>query len=328
MKKILIILIMAVNTYASDSLLPYALNPELVGNNLRDEAALNIFFSANKLERGQIADLQVVDEEASIDLKRNREMRVMKLSNPNSKALKEIRITMSLPVNRAEGTKYPVVFVLPGLYSEKDILYYMNDPGENIVVSYQYPFGNLNPALILQMSKLHELVLAMPAQVAASIRWLKQQELVDASRVSMMGVSLGGHFLPLCQRFLQAQGESLYSSVITYAGIDAEEVFTSSLDKRMGERETKITKQILKVVFTPFEARTHIPYLRGKFYVIYGSEDTFISPASSQKLFELLPEPKQVVAMPGGHINAEAPELIDAFNHEAFSWLQEVGAIQ
>lgn len=304
---------------------------DLVGSkevldSVRDTASLNLFFKVNKVSKEFVNPLVVTDEEIIIDVKRNREVRVVQLSNPEVRALNSITLTISMPVERPEGARYPVVYMLPGLYSEKDITSYVQNVGNTIVVSYQYAFGNLNPALVTKVNNVGRNILAVPAQVSASMKWLKDQTWVDPTRVSLMGVSLGGVFLPLCQRFMNSQGISVYSSVIAYAGTDLQEIFSHSVESRMGSKESKVAMNVLKVFFTPLEPKTHLPYLTGKFLVIYGNEDGYMAPDNSIALYNLLPGSKDLIGLAGGHINSKKPEAISLLNEAAFGWLQQIGA--
>ena len=89
---------------------------------LKESAALEILFYRNEMVAGQLPpELSVYDEELYLDLKRNRRIHQLRLTNPDYEATKSLGFTMSLPEDFDEKKKYPVIFILPGFTSEKNV---------------------------------------------------------------------------------------------------------------------------------------------------------------------------------------------------------------
>jgi hypothetical protein len=131
-----------------------------------------------------------------------------------------IRIALSLPADiPPDGV--PVVVVLGGYRTGRRALKYVQDPGLNAVITYDYPLsketwseGSWIAKLVEGRAAMH----AVPGQVLAVVRWARAQPWAESARISLVGYSLGALFVPVTYRVAQAHGETLGPGIIAFGG--------------------------------------------------------------------------------------------------------------
>ncbi|MCF7803171.1 MAG: hypothetical protein K9N46_12710 [Candidatus Marinimicrobia bacterium] len=238
-----------------------------------------------------------------------------------------IRITVSSP--ETSSGRLPVLIILGGLEIGRASLRYIEEPGNNILISYEYPYSPEywyeNPG-ITELSDIRQAVLEIPAQVSTLIQWTSSQSWADASRMSVLGYSFGALFLPSSLRYTQESGLTIPYSVLAYGGADIYSLLYANM-KKVPEPARSMGAWILSSVIYPVEPAEHIPHLAGSFFVINGTQDDKIPESSWRQLQQHLPEPKTIHNINRAHMHPNKPELTRYLVQQSREWLLDKGAI-
>lgn len=239
-----------------------------------------------------------------------------------------VRIAVSLP-GKAGAEGLPAVILAGGLRTGREALAHLPDLGRNAVVTYEYPLGEDDlrrgflPARILAA---RDAALAAPRQLAAVVRWTREQPWADPDRVSLVGVSLGALVLPAAQRTAVAHGEPVGPSILAYGGTDLGAILRANLAQDrpwLGRAAAWLTRLGLRAL----EPAAHLPHLSGAFLLISGRDDPRIPARSAARLHQLTPEPKHVRFLSAGHFDADDRALLEEVLALCLSWLVERGAL-
>lgn len=238
-----------------------------------------------------------------------------------------IRLSISAPTNFNEApSAKPVLFVLGGLQSGRDSVYFIDSAGDNIVVSLDYPFPKDNPSL-KDLGNLPKTLYEAPGHIAVALDWLERQDWAESDRINLMGVSLGSLLLPASLRLASHQGFQARSVVLAYGGADATQFLRHALDEDLGPIALSYLSGMAKLVLAPLDPVNHLPYLKVPFCLINGTEDQVIPMSAVERLHETTPSPKTVIWLEGPHINVDTFEIIHRLNQETQNWLRAQGAI-
>jgi hypothetical protein len=143
----------------------------------------------------------------------------------------EINIIVSMPVDIPDNG-LPIILILGGLEVGKYTLKYIPEPGQNIIVSYQYPY---HPEYWYQGSPLEEIptirssVLSVPSEVLSLINWLSDQHWADKNRITVTGYSFGALFVPAIYRLAVHHHIPLNYGVIAYGGADIYQLLVTNM---------------------------------------------------------------------------------------------------
>jgi dienelactone hydrolase len=239
-----------------------------------------------------------------------------------------VRIAVSLP-QEAAAERLPTVILAGGLRTGREALQFLPDLGRNAVVTYQYP---LHPDhwrrgfLPAQVAAMRSAALAVPHQLAAVVRWTRDQPWADPERVSLVGVSLGALVLPAAQRMAAAHGETVGPSILAYGGTDLGAILHTALADQ-DPWVARLAAWLGGMGLRALEPAAHLPHLAGPFLLISGREDPRIPAASAARLHRLTPEPKDIRYLSAGHFDADDQALLEAILALCRSWLVNRGAL-
>ena len=239
-----------------------------------------------------------------------------------------VRIAISRPAE-AGAEPLPVVILAGGLRTGREALEHVPDLGRNVVVAYEYPLDEdhwRQGFLPLRIVAARNAALAVPGQIAALVRWVRDRPWADPERVSLVGVSLGALVLPAAQRAAVAHGERLGPSILAYGGTGLFDVLRANLapDRPWaGYGAAWLGSLGLRAL----EPADHLPHLEGEFLLINGQDDPRIPASSAAGLHRLTPEPKEVRLLGSGHFDAADRELLAGVLAICRAWLVGRGAL-
>ncbi len=240
----------------------------------------------------------------------------------------KVQITVSLPAH-APARPMPVLILLGGLRTGQNNVKYVPQPGDNVIIGYEYPIDKKirrGPAIVWKAAALRRAVLQVPGQVTAIIRWARSQPWADPERISVLGFSLGALYLPTVHRMAREQGFALGPAILAYGGADIAALLSHRLEQ--GPRWSRdLIAAVVAAVLRPVEPALHLPHLRGEFLLISGADDLLVPEASSELFQRLTPEPKTVVRLEGGHIRGRKDELAQRIVAISRDWLLQRRAI-
>lgn len=299
MKKIVSPLLLSVLVFAL-SLLSV---PSLAGAQVDPQEALQILSEDLKLTSSEEQVVSVIQTSIADD---KRDFQALIL---NTKEAGDIQILISAPKNSLSGQqKLPILFVSAGFASGMEAIRLFSNPGNMIIVGYQYPFSQNQ--IEKDFSLFPKMVRLVPGQIALSLEWLSRQPFADASRLNAMGVSLGSLFLPVSLRLAQLRGVKMRSTTLAYGGSDLRQVVDFVLPEQVPDWIRNPLLQMVEGIFILHNPKIHLPHLQGQFNCVYGTHDQIFSSQTSQEQFDLLSGPKEIHWISGPHIDVNQPLLI------------------
>jgi len=246
-----------------------------------------------------------------------------------SGALGDIGITVNMP-DPLPAKKLPIVIVLGGLGTGEDNIRPIDNPGENVIVGYDWPIPVKFPQgfeLIRQMPALYRHILVIPGQVASAIGWLTAQRWADSSHVSILGFSLGALATPAVENVAEHDGHAIGWTIIAYGGATLGDLFAS--DRHMKPRWLReLMGPVIDVLLHPVEPTVNLPYLSSHFLVLEGRDDALIPADARALLRDSVPDPKDVVVFNGDHmgVGPGKQELLEQIIRVSHDWLIRNGA--
>jgi hypothetical protein len=216
----------------------------------------------------------------------------------------------------------PVIVVLGGLGTGARNIDWIRDAGENVLVGYDWPIPTALPNgldLLAAAPDLYRRALAIPGQIQTAMAWAAAQEWADPDRISLLGFSLGALAAPAVQRLGPlAPGWT----VLAYGGTPLGPLIAANphLEPRWIAPFLSLAADL---VLRPLEPGRHLPHLEGRFLVLEGATDEFVPAAAASRFRDLVPDPKRVVAFPGGHmgVGPRQIELLERIIAESRAWL-------
>ena len=275
----------------------------------------------------QPSSLRVISEE-QFDHAGSSEMRQYRKLVFASTEGERIQITVSLPAH-VPARPMPVLILLGGLRTGQNSVKNVPQPGDNVIIGYEYPIEKKidhSPAILWKAKALRRAVLQIPGQVTAIIRWARSQPWTDPERISVLGFSLGALFLPAVHRLARDQNLPLGPAIMAYGGADIAGLLSYHL-KEGPQWSRDLIAALVAAVLRPVEPALHLPHLRGEFLLISGANDSLVPEASAHLMQQLTPQPNTVIRLEGGHIDGRKSELAQRIVAISRDWLLQRGAI-
>ena len=240
-------------------------------------------------------------------------------------------------LSAAGNTPVPTIILLGGAPKGRQALAFMPAVGENAVVSLDWPMPIPDEmprswGLLPEAPALRRDILSAPGQIAAVYDWLSAQDWVDRDRISLVGVSLGAMIAPSAQFLIEeasAADKPLAASLLAFGGVDipamieANPALGNSPWLRDNPSRLAWLGWLAGKMLAPIEPAHYLPRLNGQFLVVTASRDGVIPKASAERMIALTPEPKDMVAITGGHIgpDPETPRILRTLSGIATGWM-------
>lgn len=220
-----------------------------------------------------------------------------------------VRFAVRRPV-QADGP-LPVIVLAAGLRKGRDQVADAPSMGANALVVLEYPLPRrirlvdvLNP---LSLVRLYRGSLRAPAQLAAALAWAKAQPWADPNRIVLVGASLGSVVAPAAWRLADGIGARPAAGVLGYGGADIAALAEAGLARGTNPVLLWSASRLAGAILAPLDPLHHLPAMQGgPFLILSGTADGLIPERSVRLLETLTPQPKTILAMPGGHVGDEA----------------------
>jgi len=238
----------------------------------------------------------------------------------------DISCLISIPSNIPEGG-LPVVIILGGLEVGQYTLKYIPDPGQNIIIIYQYPYHPeywYKGSAIKELPLIRRSVLSVPYQVLALRNWITKQQWSDDNRITITGYSFGAIFMPAIYRLALQYGISLKYGVIAYGGVNICQLLHTNMTK-LSEPLRSVFSWLAATAIRGIEPSYHASYLQGEFLIINGTKDHQIPEENWRELHHLIPEPKTIVILEEGHMHPRKIDLTQRLVKISHEWLTQKG---
>jgi alpha/beta superfamily hydrolase len=280
-----------------------------------------------KLLDNTYKDIRIIDKKSYTMINRE-EKRIFEDTELLARQLDTMRITISFPEDMTDR-RFPVVIIMGGIEIGRKSLSYIKRHGQNILISYEYPYSPeywYDGMALLEIIQIQKAVLIVPSQIAGIMDWTLQQTWADTSRINLLGYSFGAVFVPAAHHLVQTKNIKIKSTVLAYGGANIQQLLMTNL---------KIKPQWLKTLsaflaahsIRAMEPELHLPYLKGRFFIINGKYDNQIPVQSYRQLQELTPQPKTIMNLEAGHLHPGNPDLMRQVVDLSTEWLLQNGYI-
>lgn len=200
------------------------------------------------------------------------------------------------------------LMIVSGFFTGEQSINLIGDFPNRVLIGFEYPYSasdfQKDPGAILQF------VRKTPAQIALALGWLTRQPWMHPQRLSVMGVSLGGVFLPSGLHVSQMMGVQLEKSIYVCTGVNLPAILNENLKEYT---HPFLLGPIVSALMAPtllMDPKQHLPELKYPALVIQADHDTVIPLVSQVQLWELLKGSKSQVMLHGPHVNPDQTELI------------------
>jgi hypothetical protein len=227
----------------------------------------------------------------------------------------------------AEGL--PVVIILGGLEIGHYTLRYIPEPGNNIIIVYQYPYHPEYWYAGLAMNEIpaiRESILSIPSQVVAVRNWVASQEWSDDERITITGYSFGAFCIPAIYRLAEKHRVRINYGVITYGGADLYRILEANMTNVL-QPWRSIVSWLAITAIRGMEPTLHTSFLRSEFLLINGTRDYQIPENSWRELHRMIREPKTIRILNEGHMHPRNTDLTKLLVRISQEWLLQKEAI-
>jgi hypothetical protein len=242
--------------------------------------------------------------------------------------MNSISCIISLPdTDRVENL--PVIIILGGLEVGVRTLEFVPEPGNNIIIIYQYPYHPrywYYGTAVREIPVIRESVLSVPAQVLALRQWIRKQTWADSSRINITGYSFGALFVPAVLNLARSHDIRISETVISYGGTDLYHMLVHNMTN-VAQPWRSIVSWLAITAIRGIEPELHVPFMKSDILLINGMQDTQIPEECWRNLHALTPEPKTVILLDEGHMHARKPELTKKLVRITQEWLLDKGAV-
>ena len=216
---------------------------------------------------------------------------------------------------KAEASRRPVAILLGGLDTGRKAIDLVPDPGEVAVVALSYPFRGSRDhdglGWIVEVPAIQDAIRDTPAAILLALDWVRVQPWADPDRIELVGVSLGAPFAcvagALDPRF--ARVWSLHG-----AG-DPKLLLDHGLRKRIpwdpARRVAARAIAILGYADSIAPERWVARIAPRPFVMVNALDDQRLPRPAIDVLHEAAREPKEIVWMPGKHVEPDRRKMLD-----------------
>jgi len=248
----------------------------------------------------------------------------------HSAALGDIGFSVSLP-DPLPAKRLPLVMVLGGLGTGGDNIRYVTAAGDNAVIGYDWPMPvhfYAGGTTLTQLPALYGRVMAVPAQVASALAWLREQPWADGGRVSLLGFSLGALAAPAIEDVAEHDGQTVGWTVLAYGGAPFGALVAGSPHVKPAWIRPVLASAV-NFLLRPLQPTRHLSHLAGQFLILEGEDDSLVPAGARAHLRNAVPEPKTVIVFKGDHmgVGRDKTGLLQEIVASSKAWLVEKGAV-
>jgi hypothetical protein len=213
-----------------------------------------------------------------------------------------VQCGLLVPKQEVVTVRHPVVVLLAGLETGQHAIDYVRNIPNVIIAAVDYPYSERDldsPRRVLaEMAPLHNAALDTVPSAMLLIDYLLRRPDVDKSKVILVGLSLGGIFVPC----IAAEDRRPAVAVMAFAGGDLRRIIKQDI-RSFGEFESDTLSFLGGLLVRPIEPLRYadkispIPLL-----MINGTRDGMVPRQSTEEMFRKAKPPKKLVWLDSEHI--------------------------
>ena len=231
----------------------------------------------------------------------------------------DINFKISFP--KKLTTNLNVLILVDGLETGKNSLDYFKHPDDYILVGYE--FEKKVKLLTKKTSYLHSLslrkaALAVPYQLLSIVKWIEKRKFTN-KKIDFLGLSFGSVFVPATYHIAAVNNIALGKCILAFGGAGLYDIFLVNL--KVSKAFKKPASFLAYSLLRPIDPKFHLPYMKGEFLIINGTQDSRIPIKSRALLEKLTPKPKKIINSDTFHMDPDNIELIEEVYDISLKWL-------
>lgn len=209
----------------------------------------------------------------------------------------------------------PVLVVLGGHRTGRDAVRLVGDPGAIAVVAVDYPYDGPDKIrgvrqAFAEAPHIRHALLNTPRALSQALDWVLAQPWADATRTELLGVSLGVPFAAVA-----GARDTRFSRVWLIQGSGDNEVWLErNLERRIGQPLLRgfAAWTLHRLAHGPsFRTADWVAQIAPRPVVIVGARaDERLSHDLVEQLYTAAGEPRELLWVPGRHVNPRRPETV------------------
>jgi hypothetical protein len=211
--------------------------------------------------------------------------------------------------NAGPSGKRPLVVLLGGHRTGRDAVKLVGDTRGVVVAALSYPFAGNHRAkgldVVMQVPAIRSAVLDTPPAIMLALDYLVGRPNVDASRVELVGVSLGAPFATI----VGALDDRVSRVWAVHASGGVYEPLEHNLRRQLGGRMASIPIAGVATILlagSQFAPERWVPQIAPRpFVMVSAADDERLPRTSIDRLFESAAQPKELIWTAGGHVRSE-----------------------
>jgi len=216
-----------------------------------------------------------------------------------------------------EGTPRPIVLLIGGQRTGRNAVDLIDDAGGIVVAAISYPYeGDRKPrglGVLTSLPGIRRALRDTPPALMLALDYLLEQDYADATRVEVVGVSLGSPMAAIVGA-VDPRFTRVWS---VHGGADPARMLDQKLRDEIPSALFRVPAAgLLGFLVNPMAPEKYVGRISPRHFMqVNGLEDTTIPAECIAELFAAARSPKEQIWIPGGHIapnrEAELMALID-----------------
>ncbi len=224
-----------------------------------------------------------------------------------------VELALKRPVGEAPASGRPAALLLGGVDTGRKALKYVPDTRGSVVIALNYPYaGDRKPkglAVLGAASSIRAAVRDTPPAIRLALDWMLAQPGIDASRIELVGVSLGAPFACIAG----ALDERVHRVWAMHGGGDVPAMLDAGLRKRVPWaplRAALAWSGWIAIGGPPLAPERWVGRIAPRPFILVAARDDARIPADCARiLYDAAGTQRELVWMDGGHVDTDKREI-------------------
>jgi hypothetical protein len=227
-----------------------------------------------------------------------------------------VELLLKRPLETDSGGRVPVVLILGGHHAGRDAANYIPDTRGRVVAALSYPYTGKHRlsawGAVRAAPAIRRALLDTPPAIQLALDWLLAQPWADTTRVEGIGASLGVPFMTVAA----AQDPRITRLWAVHGAGDALRLLSHNTRRyvRLKPARWLVVRATHRLVagaqLTPERWVARVS--PRPFVMINATEDERLPREAILELYDAAREPKQLIWLPGKHVQRNRPEIVRA----------------
>lgn len=227
---------------------------------------------------------------------------------------------------RRDGERHPAVLMIGGFATGRKAADLPRSTENLVVASIDYPYDGPSDLRgrewLRHLGDVRRGLLRTPPALLLAAQYLYTREDVDPSRVSIVGISLGVPFAVAAA----ATDRRLSGAAYLHGGGDIRRLYEYAYGSRTPDWLTPILSWTVSWLTAPLEPTKYAGEVAPRPTLqVNATQDDFIPRACVTALYDATREPKRLLWIDGGHVDASEAEIVESLMRLTLDWMAGEG---